>query len=220
MAVRLTVVGSSPAWPNPGGAQSGYLVEDGGGRLLLDCGPGVARPAARARRRLAAHRRGRDHALAPRPLGRSRALGVGQPQGPGHGTRERAELWLPPEGRERIRDFGSRLGWDDMFDQTFDIRDYAGDEPFRAAGFTVLARRLPHYTLLTFGLRVTNGSRSLAYSGDTGPDAALAELAHDVDLLDLRGDARARRARRHAARAPVRRRGAGRVPTRRARDGS
>jgi ribonuclease BN (tRNA processing enzyme) len=70
-----------------------------------------------------------------------------------------------------------------MFDQTFDIHDYRGDEPFRAAGFTVLARRLPHYTLLTFGLRVTNGSRSIAYSGDCGPDAVLAELAHDVDLL-------------------------------------
>src|SRR5215207_4077696 len=38
--VRLVVVGCSPAWPNPGGAQSGYVVE-GRGRLLLDCGPGV-----------------------------------------------------------------------------------------------------------------------------------------------------------------------------------
>src|SRR5215813_8844695 len=38
--VKLKVVGSSPAWPNPGGAQSGYLIE-GPGRLLLDCGPGV-----------------------------------------------------------------------------------------------------------------------------------------------------------------------------------
>ena len=38
--MKLTIVGCSPAWPNPGGAQSGYLVE-GRGRLLLDCGPGV-----------------------------------------------------------------------------------------------------------------------------------------------------------------------------------
>src|SRR3954454_13827905 len=45
--VKLTVVGCSPAWPNPGGAQSGYLVE-GNGRLLLDCGPGVL---ARLRKR-------------------------------------------------------------------------------------------------------------------------------------------------------------------------
>ena len=35
MEVRLTVIGSSPAWPNPGSAQSGYLVE-GEGALLLD----------------------------------------------------------------------------------------------------------------------------------------------------------------------------------------
>src|SRR5438067_1638331 len=45
--MKLTVLGCSPAWPNPGGTQSGYLVE-GPGRLLLDCGPGVlARPLAR-----------------------------------------------------------------------------------------------------------------------------------------------------------------------------
>jgi ribonuclease BN (tRNA processing enzyme) len=182
MAVRLTVVGSSPAWPNPGGAQSGYLVEDGGGRLLLDCGPGV--------------------------LGRLRELDGGWPRvdavvithwhldhwgdlvpwvwgslkGPGQTARQ-PELWLPPEGRDRIRDFGARLGWDDMFDQTFDLRDYRAGEPFEAAGLTVLARRLPHYTLLTFGLRVSNGSRSLAYSGDSGPDDALAELARDADLF-------------------------------------
>ena len=68
-------------------------------------------------------------------------------------------------------------------DQTFVLRDYPEDEPFQAAGFTVVARRLPHYTLLTFGLRVTDGSRSLAYSGDSGPDDRLAELARDVDLF-------------------------------------
>lgn len=182
MAVRLTVVGSSPAWPNPGGAQSGYLVEDGGGRVLLDCGPGV--------------------------LARLRELDGGWPKvdavvithwhldhwgdlvpwvwgnlvGPGR-DKKQAELWLPPEGRDRLAEFGARLGWDDMFDQTFELRDYRGDEPFEVAGFTLLARRLPHYTLLTFGLKVTNGNRSLAYSGDSGPDAALADLARDVDLF-------------------------------------
>src|SRR5689334_19030403 len=154
MAVRLTVVGSSPAWPNPGGAQSGYLVEEDGRRLLLDCGPGV--------------------------LARLRELDAGWPTvdsivithwhldhwgdlvpwvwgnlvGPGRG-KEHPELWLPPEGRERIRDFGAQLGWDDMFDQAFLLQDYAEDEPFSVAGFTILARRLPHYTLLTFGLRVS-----------------------------------------------------------------
>src|SRR5437016_6220370 len=39
--VKLTVVGCSPAWPNPGSAHSGYLVTNGERRVLLDCGPGV-----------------------------------------------------------------------------------------------------------------------------------------------------------------------------------
>ena len=180
--MRLTVVGSSPAWPNPGGAQSGYLVEAEGRRLLLDCGPGVL---ARLRDRhdgwpaidaIVITHWHLDHwgDLVPWVWGTL--------NGPGRNERH-AELWLPPEGRERLVDFGARLGWDDMFDQTFELRDYRAGEPFQAAGFTVLARQLPHYTLLTFGLRVTNGTHSLAYSGDCGPDEALVELARDADLL-------------------------------------
>ena len=39
--MRITVLGKSPSWQDAGGACSGYLVEDGGTRLLLDCGNGV-----------------------------------------------------------------------------------------------------------------------------------------------------------------------------------
>jgi ribonuclease BN (tRNA processing enzyme) len=39
--MRLTVLGRSPASPNPGEACAGYLVEGGGARLLVDIGPGV-----------------------------------------------------------------------------------------------------------------------------------------------------------------------------------
>ena len=74
--MKLTVVGCSPAWPNPGGAQSGYLVE-GYGTLLLDCGAGVL-AKLRLREELAAGRLDRHLPLAPRPLGRPRPLGLGQ----------------------------------------------------------------------------------------------------------------------------------------------
>ncbi|HST24648.1 MAG TPA: MBL fold metallo-hydrolase [Gaiellaceae bacterium] len=180
--MRLTVVGSSPAWPNPGGAQSGYLVEDGGGRLLLDCGPGVVGRL----RSMDGHWPHVDAVVITHwhldHWGDLVPWVWGSMNGPGRGT-ERTELWLPPDGRDRLQDFGSRLGWDAMFDETFVIHDYEGGEPFEAAGFTVTPFRLPHYTLLTFGLRVTNGSRSLAYSGDCGPDGQLAELAREVDLF-------------------------------------
>lgn len=35
------VLGKSPAIPDAGGAQSGYLLAEHGYRLLLDCGGGV-----------------------------------------------------------------------------------------------------------------------------------------------------------------------------------
>jgi ribonuclease BN (tRNA processing enzyme) len=179
--VKLTVVGCSPAWPNPGGAQSGYLLEGPEGRLLLDCGPGVL---ARLRERdgwpqvdavVITHFH-LDHwgDLVPWVWGSMFGLGRGLP---------RPELWVPESGRPKLEDFGTRLGFPDMFDRCFEVKLYREGEPFRAAGLEVVAIRLPHYTLETYGLRVGNTSKVLAYSGDSGPSERLAELAREVDLF-------------------------------------
>src|SRR5688500_20296660 len=39
--MRLTILGRSPATPNPGEACAGYLVEGDSSRVLVDIGPGV-----------------------------------------------------------------------------------------------------------------------------------------------------------------------------------
>src|SRR5918997_1586055 len=39
--MRLTVLGKSPSWQDAGGACSGYLVEEEGTAVLVDCGNGV-----------------------------------------------------------------------------------------------------------------------------------------------------------------------------------
>lgn len=178
--MKLTVVGCSPAWPNPGGAQSGYLVE-ADGRVLLDCGPGVL---ARLRERdgwprvdaLVITHFHLDHwgDLVPWTWGAM--------YGPGRDV-ERPELWVPPEGRDILRGFGGELGFVDMFERVFQVREYADAEPFRAAGLEVTPMRVPHYELLTFGLRLSNQTKTLAYSGDSAPSEQLVELARDVDLF-------------------------------------
>ncbi len=190
MSVKLTIVGCSPAWPNPGGAQSGYLLE-GSGSLLLDCGPGVL-PKLRERENwprvdaIAITHFHLDHwgDLVPWVWGSMFGLG--------HDL-DSPELWVARGGRARLEEFGQQLGWRDMFEQVFTIREYDGGETFSAAGFDVLPVRVPHYKLETYGFRVTNERRTLAYSGDSGPSDRLAELARDVDLFVceatlLRGD--------------------------------
>jgi ribonuclease BN (tRNA processing enzyme) len=180
--VRLTVIGCSPAWPNAGGAQSGYLVEGDGQRLLLDCGPGVL---ARLRANdggwpqldaVAITHFHLDHwgDLVPWIFGAA--------YGPGREVPKPA-LWLPPGGRDRLLGFGERMAFAGQVDTVFDVSEYEDDVPFRAAGFEVTPHRLDHYSELTFGLRVRNGDRTIAYSGDTGPSRRLVELAKDADLF-------------------------------------
>jgi ribonuclease BN (tRNA processing enzyme) len=178
--MRLIVVGSSPAWPNPGGAQSGYLV-DGPGRVLLDCGPGVL---ARLRESESWPRVDAivithfhlDHwgDLVPWVWGSMFRFG---------GNGPRTELWLPPGGRELLAELGARLGTEDMFERTFECREYEPEQAFRVADLDILAVPLPHYGMATYGLRVTDGERTLAYSGDSGPSERLADLARDADLF-------------------------------------
>jgi ribonuclease BN (tRNA processing enzyme) len=179
MSVQLNVVGCSPAWPNPGGAQSGYLVN---GRLLLDCGPGVLARLRSANGRwpevdaIVITHFHLDHwgDIVPWVWGRMFGLGrsLRQPQ-----------LWVPPDGTKELELFGGTFGTPWMFERTFDIFEYAENEPFQAGGLEVRAVRLPHYTLRTYGLRVEDGERTLAYSGDSAPSERLAELAREADLF-------------------------------------
>jgi ribonuclease BN (tRNA processing enzyme) len=181
--MKLTVVGCSPAWPNPGGAQSGYLVQ-GSGRVLLDCGPGVL---ARLRESYSANGWPEVDAIAITHFhldhwGDLVPWVWGTMYGLGRDTK-RPELWLPPGGRKELAAFGTRFGTPDMFSRAFEPREYVEDEPFTAGGLQLTPVRLPHYKIQTFGFRVSDNGCTLAYSGDSGPSEKLAELAADADLF-------------------------------------
>jgi len=181
MEVRLTVIGSSPAWPNPGSAQSGYLVDQAGagGKLLLDCGPGVLGRLREAGREdvdaIAITHFHLDHWGDLVPWAWLAAHGAA--------PLPRPALWLPPGGGGELEKFASLWGNANMFERAFELREFAPGRPFEAAGFEVEARRVPHYTLTAYGFRVRQDGKTMAYSGDSGPSEELADLARGADLF-------------------------------------
>ena len=167
MDVRLTVIGSSPAWPNPGGARSGYLVD---GRLLLDCGPGVL---ARLRERepwptvdaIAITHFHLDH------WGDLVPWVWGSLFGPGESAPKPA-LWLPPGGARGAaadpRQCSAARTCSSARSRSRSTSRACRSSP---AGLEVTAVPVDHYDIEAYGFRV-KGDRILAYSGDSGPGGA------------------------------------------------
>ena len=180
--MRLTVIGSSPAWPNPGSAHSGYVLDANGTRLLLDCGPGVLGrlretelwPRVDA---IAITHFHLDHwgDLVPWVWG-SFYLAT-------NGPLPKPALWVQPGGAEFLTGLGERLGFPDMFETTFELSEYEPDTPFDIGPLVVTPTRVPHYTLQTYAFRVEADQRTLAYSGDSAPSEELVSAARGADLF-------------------------------------
>ena len=119
VCVQVTVLGKSPSWQDAGGACSGYLVQEDGTTLLLDCGNGVFSQAApahglprRRRRRHLAPARGpfprpdpvqlrADLRAAPAARARPHLAGDGLAGQAGAARAARRPRRLPPRGRAR-----------------------------------------------------------------------------------------------------------------------
>jgi ribonuclease BN (tRNA processing enzyme) len=90
---------------------------------------------------------------------------------------------VQPGGAQFLEDLGTRLGFPDMFERTFNLQEYEPDKPFVSGKLIVTATRVPHYRLETYAFRVQSNGAVLTYSGDSAPSDELVQAARDADLF-------------------------------------
>ena len=178
--MRLTILGRSPARPNPGEACAGYLVEADGIRVLMDIGPGIVAQLLRRHHPdelsavIVSHMHA-DHMLdlvTLRYVYPWRRLE----------QHERLKVILPPGSADQLLDLARGVGGARHFEDAFQLSEHDGASPFTVGGITVTPRPTQHY-IPCWGFRVEAGGRRLAYTADTAPCDGLADLADEADLL-------------------------------------
>ena len=184
MGLHITVLGKSPSWQDAGGACSGYLVEEDGARVLLDCGNGVF---AKLRSRceytevdavVISHLHA-DHFLDLVPF----AYGLlYAPRDPTAGARP--AIHAPSGAREVFRRVVGAWGSEDLIERAFDLHEYDPADTLRIGPLRVRFSEVPHF-LQTCAVEFTGGETPgrFTFGADTGPAQSLIEFARDTDLL-------------------------------------
>ncbi len=190
--MRVTVLGKSPSWQDAAGACSGYLVQEGDFRLLLDCGNGVFSKLRRICNYvdvdavLISHLHA-DHFLDLVPF--SYALSYAPRQQPvpvagwpGTDTPARPELYVPHGGPEIFRRIVGCWGSDDLIDNAFSLHEYGAADELELGPLRARFCEVPHFTLTHAVELSCNGSR-FTFGADCRPNADLVRFARDTDVL-------------------------------------
>nr|WP_240779623.1 MBL fold metallo-hydrolase [Nonomuraea zeae] len=111
-----------------------------------------------------------DHCADLNPLLRARVLG--DPPAPA------LPVYAPPGALDAVL----ALDQARMLAGGFEVHDLTPGVPYELGPFRLDAFDLPHH-VPNAGMRLSDGGRVLAYTGDTGPAAELVRLAEGADLL-------------------------------------
>lgn len=167
--MRLTVLGTCGAYPEPGRACSGFAVEESGFRLALDLGYGTLP------RLLALWPDGPDAVVITHEHPDHCADLHGLFRMYHYGKRGRLPLYCPPGVLDRLQGLEPEVSLHEVFDV------FALPGTWEVGPFQLKSVDLPHF-VPNAGVRL-EASRVLAYTGDTGPAQALATLGRDADLF-------------------------------------
>jgi ribonuclease BN (tRNA processing enzyme) len=189
------VLGKSPSWQDVDGACSGYLVEEDGTSVVLDCGNGVFSKLRRYRDYVdvdavvVSHLHA-DHFLDLIPFAYALTYAPRQQPVPVHtwpGTDSpaRPRLIAPPGATETFRRVVGAWGNEDLIEKAFAITEYVPDDVIEIGSLRVRFHQVPHF-LPTFAVDLSplngRGGR-FTYGADCCPTEELVKFADGTDLL-------------------------------------
>jgi ribonuclease BN (tRNA processing enzyme) len=183
--MRLTVLGRSPARPNPGEACAGYVVEGGGSRVLMDVGPGVVAQLLKRNTPdeldavLISHMH-TDHCLDLVTLRYSYPwIDV---------AKKRLLVIVPPGSTAQLAELALGAGYVNFFDKSFIFVEHDGKRPIEVGNLRFEPDETQHY-VRTWGFRIAatgtgeDRNKILSYSADSGPCEALPRIADEADVF-------------------------------------
>lgn len=177
--MKLTVLGCSAAYPGPRGACSGYLVEEGGTKLLIDCGTGVLSNLQQvvSLQQVTAIVISHFHADHFFDLIPYRYALTRPPYRDIHPI-----LYLPPGGRKSLlKSVSAFNNSPTFFSDHFQVEEYNPKAGIKMEHLGIEFASLKHY--IPAHAMAISGQKRLAYSADSGPCDELADIAQGADLF-------------------------------------
>lgn len=186
MALTLTVLGGSAAWPNPGQGCSAYLVQNGTTSVLLDCGPNTLLELRKhvdysSLDAIVISHCHSDHILDLVPYRYGLVYG---PRENNHAI----PVWLPPNGHARLNLLGDAFSGQgephaSFWEPPFAMHEYDPSKELSIGSLRISFARTQHF-IECFAMRVTNSDdRTIFYSSDTGSAQPLLELVQGSDVV-------------------------------------
>lgn len=192
-AMRITVLGKSPAWQDAGGACSGYLVEDASTTLMLECGNGTFAKLRRVRDYtnidavVISHMHA-DHFFDLIPYGFALTYAPRQQPVPvarwsGTDNPQRPRLFLPPGGLATVNKVADAVGAGGLIEHAFDTTEFEPADELQIGDLKLRFQPVPHF-VETWAVEIANdGGKRFVFGADCSPNDEIVEFARDADLL-------------------------------------
>uniref|UniRef100_A0A6J5ZZ38 Unannotated protein n=1 Tax=freshwater metagenome TaxID=449393 RepID=A0A6J5ZZ38_9ZZZZ len=183
--MQITILGKSPSWQDEDGTCSGYLVESGPTKLLVDCGSGVfaklraLRDYGEIDAIVLSHFHA-DHCLDLIPYAYALVYSSRWSQQ----AAPRPRLIVPSGGTELLRQLAGLFGPDDLVSKAFEISEYEPEDVVTVGPLSLSFCLVPHY-VPTFAISITDEGSSgrFTFGADCAPNEQLPEFARGSDLL-------------------------------------